>query len=285
MNGSNPPRRHNILCSRRHVVQFSTGAGSAEVAFRLVERYGADDVALLTADTLVEDADNWRFAREVVDQLGGVEWTILTDGRTPMEVGRAKRVVPNNRLAVCSRVLKRELLRAHIDATFDPTTTTIHLGYGLDEEHRIAKAREPWAPFTIDAPLTWNDWPAFLLPGSLHEHLREVRGIEPPRLYAAGFPHANCGGACVRGGQAEWSRLLGWNRERFLEWEAEEEKTRVLLGKDVSILRDRRGGPVKPLPLSVFRRRLEGDADDFDEQDTGACGCAMLDDAGIGGQS
>jgi hypothetical protein len=263
----------------KHIVQFSTGAGSAEVAFRVVERYGVENVHLLTADTLVEDEDNWRFAREVVARLD-VEWSILADGRTPMEVGRDERCVPNNRLAVCSRILKRKLLRSYIDNNFDPANTVMHLGYGIDEEHRIAKAREPWAPYTIDAPLTWDGWPPFLLPGSLHEHIRDVRGIEPPRLYAVGFPHANCGGACVRGGQRDWARLLGWNRDRYLEWEAEEDATRAYLGKDVTILRDRRGGPVKPLPLSVFRRRLEGDATAYDEQDTGACGCAMLDEAG-----
>lgn len=270
---------------KTHVVQFSTGAGSAEVAFRLVEAYGPERVVLLTADTLVEDEDNWRFAREVVAALGPVEWTILADGRTPMEVGRDERCVPNNRMAVCSKILKRTLLRRHIDATFDPVETVMHLGYGIDEPHRIEKARGPWAPFEIDAPLTWPHLPAFLLPGALHEHLRSERGIDPPRLYAAGFPHANCGGACVRGGQAEWSRLLGWNRERFLAWEAEEEQTRQAIGKDVTILRDRRGGPVKPLTLRAFRERLEGDATLFDEQDTGACGCAMLDDAPIGAQA
>jgi hypothetical protein len=42
-----------------HVVQFSTGAGSAEVAWRVVAEHGAASVVLLTADTLVEDADDW----------------------------------------------------------------------------------------------------------------------------------------------------------------------------------------------------------------------------------
>src|SRR5580658_11077551 len=50
----------------KHLVQFSTGAASAEVAWRVVAEHGSDDVVLLTADTLVEDADNWRFAEEIV---------------------------------------------------------------------------------------------------------------------------------------------------------------------------------------------------------------------------
>jgi hypothetical protein len=47
----------------------------------------------------------------------------------------------------------------------------------------------------------------------------------------------------------------------------------VMLGKDVSILADRRGnGPRKPLSLRTFRGRLE-DGQLWDAEDWGACGC------------
>jgi hypothetical protein len=42
------------------LVQFSTGAGSAEVAVRCIDKYGLDNVHLISADTAVEDEDNWR---------------------------------------------------------------------------------------------------------------------------------------------------------------------------------------------------------------------------------
>jgi hypothetical protein len=38
-------------------------------------------------------------------------------------------------------------------------------------------------------------------------------------------------------------------------------------------LRDRRGGTVKPLPLAVFRERLDEQPGLFDADDWGACGC------------
>lgn len=255
----------------RHVVQFSTGIGSAEVARRVVEAYGAESVDLLTADTLVEDEDNWRFASEAVAFLGLRDrWTILCDGRTPMQAGRDARVVPNNRMAVCSRVLKRDLLRKHIEATYDPATTVIHLGFDWTEPHRLAAAVEPWKPWRIDALLTR---PPYTHKSALLDEWR-TRGIEPPRLYAYGFSHANCGGACVRGGQAQWQLLLQVNRPRYLAWEAEEETTRGDLGKDVSILRDRTGGTLVPLTLRTFRERLDDQPDMF-EDDWGACGCFM----------
>lgn len=251
-----------------HVVQFSTGAGSAEVAYRVVDQHGTAATTLLTADTLVEDDDNWRFAHEVVTQLG-CRWVVLADGRTPMGVGRDERVVPNNRMAVCSRILKRRLLREYMDANFDPAETVVHLGFDWTEEHRLAKSVGPWEPWRIAAPLTERP---YLTKYQILDAMRS-RGIEPPRLYAMGFSHANCGGGCVRGGQAQWRLLLNAIPERYAMWEREEEVSRMMLDKDVSILRDRRGGESWPLTLRSFRERLEAEPSLFDMQDVGACGC------------
>jgi len=258
-----------------HLVQFSTGAASAEVAWRVVAEHGKDDVVLLTADTLVEDDDNWRFAGEVAERLG-CEWVRLTDGRTPMQVGRDQKCVPNNRMAVCSRILKRELLDEYRAAHYDPATTVVYVGYDWTEMHRVEAARRHWLPWIVDFPLTR---PPYLWKEQVLDLFRE-RGIEPPRLYAQGFPHANCGGACVRGGQAQWELLLRVNRPRYLEWEAEEEKTRAELGKDVSILRDRAAKPgrtaeTRALSLRQFRERLDTQPSLFDCGDWGACGCNM----------
>jgi hypothetical protein len=252
----------------RHLVQFSTGAGSAEVAWRVVGQHGPEAVTLITADTMVEDADNWRFAKEVVTRLG-CEWTILADGRTPMQVGRDLKVVPNNRMAVCSRVLKRDLIRSYLDANFDPATSVIYLGFDWTEPERHERSIAHWAPWTIESPLLA---PPYVSKPDLLDLFRG-RGIEPPALYSQGFSHANCGGACVRGGQAQWELLLRVNRARYIEWEQEENLTRTELGKDVSILRDRRGGTTSPLTLSAFRSRLEQQPNLFEADDWGACGC------------
>lgn len=262
----------------KHIVQFSTGLGSAEAARRVIAEHGVENVVLLTADTLVEDDDNWRFGHEAHAFLGSPEWTILADGRTPMQVGRDMRVVPNNRMAVCSRVLKRELLRKHLDDTYDPAETVIHLGFDWTEPERWNAARRHWerAGWKVSAVLTE---PPYAHKPMLVDQWRGY-GIEPPRLYAQGFGHANCGGACVRGGQAPWRLLLTVNRPRYLEWEAEEEETRSMLNKNVSILRDRRTGRTVPLTLRTFRERLDLDDTLFDAADAGACGCDMPDEDG-----
>jgi hypothetical protein len=253
----------------KHLVQFSTGLSSAEVAWRLVEQHGPADVVLMTADTTIEDPDNWRFAREVNNRLG-CEWVILRDGRTPMQVGRDRKCVPSDRMAVCSEILKRKLLRRHLEEHYDPAEVTIYIGYGWDEPHRIKNAARFWAPWVMKTPLAEPPYAADL------QRLFRARGIEPPDLYRYGFPHANCGGACVRAGQASWRLLLQVHPDRYLAREAEEEESRRMLGKDVAILRER-SGPDKgrPLPLRVFRERIERQPAMFDAGDWGACGCDM----------
>lgn len=252
-----------------HLVQFSTGAGSAEVLYRVAALYGADNTVAMTADTLAEDEDNWRFAREVIRDVG-CRWEILAAGQTPMGIGRKLRVIPNNRMAVCSRVLKREILRKHMEANYDPAECVVHLGFDWTEEHRLIAATPHWEPWTIAAPLCD---PPYVTKAEILDGLR-ARGIQPPRLYAAGFSHANCGGACVRGGQAQWALLLRVNRTRYLEWEAEEESLRAELG-DHAILRERTDGQAKPLPLRKFRERLDTQPTLFDRDEWGACGCFM----------
>ena len=259
------------------LVQFSTGAGSAEVAVRCIEQHGLDGVHLLSADTAIEDEDNWRFAEEVWEWLGRPVWHRLRDGRTPMEVGRDVRVVPNNRMAVCSRILKREPLRNFMDEHYDPATDVVALGFDWTEDHRLRASIEPWKPWTVVAPLMEAP---FLQKADILGAWRS-RGIEPPRLYEHGFSHANCGGGCVRGGQAQWAHLLKTFPERYAYWEDEEEKTRQFLGKDVTILRDRRGGTTKTLSLRDFRLRLaEERPDAYDPDDWGACGCFTQEEDG-----
>ena len=97
-------------------------------------------------------------------------------------------------------------------------------------------------------------------------------GIEPPRLYAMGFPHNNCGGFCVKAGQAHFRLLLEKMPERYAYHEAQEEALRRHLEKDIAVLRDRSGGETRPLTMRAFRERIQG-GDDYDRYDWGGCGC------------
>lgn len=273
----------------RAVVQFSGGVGSWAASKRVVERYGAENVTLLFADTLIEDEDLYRFIDEAVDDIG-CEFVRISDGRNPWEVFRDVKFIGNTRIDPCSLQLKRDLLRQWIENHCSPTDTTVVLGIDWSEVHRLQRAISRWEPWRLIAPLCdEEEWGK-----SKQDYLDELAaaGIKPPRLYDLGFPHNNCGGFCVKAGQAQFKLLLETMPERYLAHEREEEATRVHIGKDVSILRDRskkgiaeyeaEHGPITgqkdktvPLTLRKFRERLGVDASDYDAEEWGGCGCAI----------
>lgn len=276
------------------VVQFSGGVGSWAAAKRTVERFGADNTTLLFADTLIEDEDLYRFLDEAVADIGA-EFVRLADGRTPWQVFRDVRFIANTRIDPCSAILKRDLLRKWIEEHCDPRDTAVVLGIDWSEAHRYKAAIPRWQPYRLLAPLCDESEFGRMKDAYLAE-LAET-GIEPPRLYAMGFPHNNCGGFCVKAGQAHFKLLLDQMPERYAMHEAEEEATRRHLGKDVSILRDRskagiaayeaEHGPIEgqadktvPLTLRRFRERqlipvTAAQPVLFDADEWGGCGCAI----------
>ena len=101
-------------------------------------------------------------------------------------------------------------------------------------------------------------------------------GLKIPGLYRLGFPHNNCGGRCVRAGISHFVHLYRVLPERFLEWEREEQRTRLeFIARGItplSVLRDRRGGVTRDLWLSDLRGRVDA-GEKFPRDDWGGCGC------------
>lgn len=252
------------------VVSLSGGLGSWLAARRWIDRHGPEDLTLLFADTLIEDEDLYRFLDDIEADLG-LPITRIADGRTPWEVFRDVRMIGNTQADPCSRVLKRELINTWVD---DNTNGPIDLIVGVDitEDHRLPAIAHNWEAkgHRVHAPLCWD--PVHLKDDAV-KALADA-GIDPPRLYKLGFPHNNCGGFCVKAGQAQFLRLLDTMPERYAHHEAQEEAMRDMLGADVAILRDRRGGDTKPLTMRAFREMAETNRSMIDTRDYGsACSC------------
>ncbi len=245
---------------------FSGGITSWATARWTVERYGAADTTLLFADTRIEDVDLYRFNDDAARMLG-VELVTVADGRNPFEVFRDERYLGNTRKAPCSKLLKQRVCRRWMSDNTDPADTTIYVGIDWTETHRLPAVESGWSPWSVRAPLTE---PPYTDKSALIDEAQRL-GLTPPRLYGMGFAHNNCGGICVRAGQGQWARLLETMPERYGWAEAQETALRSHLGKDVAILRDRRGGTVKPLTLRAFRERVQND--EVDRADLGGCGC------------
>lgn len=237
---------------------FSSGAGSAVAGKRVAHVHGTDDLILLFADVNMEHPDNYRFLRESAEWVGGQLIILDNDGKTIWDAFREGRFLGNSRVDLCSRTLKREPMRKWLDDNCDPATTTVHLGFDISEEHRIERAAPHWVPWRVEAPLCWD--PPIWKDQALQ--LLVDSGIEPPLLTRQGFPHANCGGGCVKAGIGQFRKLLALAPETYAQWEAEENKMRRFLDKDVSILRDRRGGEVTPLTLEDLRWKIEQEQED-----------------------
>ena len=251
-----------------HVVMISGGITSWATARRVADEHGTDNLVLLFADTLAEDEDLYRFNADIERNIG-VPITRVCDGRTPQGVGRDRKHLGNTQVANCSHLLKQKVCRDWLDANADPASTTLYVGIDWSEMERLPGIVRNWAPWTVEAPLSR---PPYADKKMLFAELRS-HGIVEPRLYALGFAHNNCGGACVKAGQAQWAHLLRVFPERFTSWEQHEQEMRAEHG-DIAILRDRRDGVTKPLPLTILRTRIESDTrETFDDLDWGGCGC------------
>ncbi|WP_176710333.1 hypothetical protein [Streptomyces sp. Wb2n-11] len=258
----------------RHVVMWSGGITSWATARHVIERHGAASTTLLFADTLVEDEDLYAFNEQASKQLG-VPITRVADGRDPWQVFEDKRWLGNTRIAQCSMELKLKPCKVWLAASPNHTfgNTTLYVGIDWTETERMPAIVKGWAPWTVAAPLTE---PPYRDKAQLLNEARAA-GLMRPRLYRLGFAHNNCGGACVKGGVAQWVRVLEVFPERYARAEAAEVKMRALLGKDVSILRDRTGGTTTPLTLTALRARIEEQPDQLDLFDEGGCGCFTED--------
>lgn len=255
----------------KHVVMFSGGIGSWAAAKRVAAKHGTKDLTLLFTDTLIEDPDVYRFLHEAAANVG-VPVTTIADGRTPWQVFRDVRFLGNSRIDPCSRVLKRDLADKWMAEHFDPADTVVYVGIDWTEIHRIerlAVRKRENGGWDYRAPMCD---PPYLLKPDMIQWARD-EGLEPPKMYAEGFSHANCGGFCIKGGHGHFRTLLAAKPEVYAYHEAEEQSIREMLG-DVAILRDHSVDGKPPLTMREFRQRVEAgwQPDLFDH---GGCGCFL----------
>ncbi len=256
-----------------YLVNVSGGLTSFEALRRCLDRYGKEQTHAYFADTLQEDEDLYRFLDDQ-ERYFGIKIEHVVDGRTIWDVWKEKRCItlrlPNgSEIAPCSLILKREAMNKVISERYAPGTYTQVFGYEWSEIDRMSRLEKDIAPEKAWFPLAEKP---YIDKCHISNFLKSI-GIAVPRLYELSFSHNNCGGSCVKAGQAHWAHLYYTLPERYALWEGKEEEIRQYLKKDISILKDRRGGKAKPMTLSAFRERLERGDTDYDKSDWGGCGC------------
>ena len=251
------------------VVMFSGGKGSYLAASRAADRYGAANVVLLFADTMVEDPDVYKFIEAGAAHIGS-QLVRIADGRTPFQVFHDRRFLGNSRQANCSQELKVVPCRTWV-ASNAPPDAVIVVGIDWTEAHRIGAITAGYAPRQVWAPLC--DKP-LLLERDMLQHIEQA-GLPLPASYAQGFGHANCmQQGCVRGGQSYWRHYLRVRPEQYAVTEQAEQDLRAYLGKDVAMLKRTRNGVQEYVTLRQFREQIELQPQLSDaSNDWGGCGC------------
>lgn len=263
----------------KYIVNVSSGLASAEALERTIARAGIENTIGVFADVkghstsehAGEDADNYRFLTDI-ERWFGIEIVRIVEGRDIWQAMFDARAITlpvgKSKVARCSIDLKRKPIDAWIAARYAPDECVLVAGMDWSEPHRIADFEAAKAPYRCWFPL--NEAP-YMDKCHLADKW-QARGIQPPALYEVGFSHANCGGFCVKAGQAHFALLYRTNKERYLYHAEKEAQFQREINPRVTILRDRRGGKTKPMSLYKFAERLErGEVYDADEW--GGCGC------------
>jgi hypothetical protein len=184
-------------------VWFSCGAASAVAAKLTVEKYGARcKVRVLNNPIAEEDADNRRFLADVQVWLGReIEPVVAAKypASSVVEVWDKRKFMSGPLGAPCTvelkKVARQEWERANV--------VDWHvLGFTADEKTRherfVLTERSNVLPVLIDAGMTKAD---------CYRMLTDA-GLALPRVYAMGYPNANCIG-CVKATSATY-----WNHVR-----------------------------------------------------------------------
>ena len=260
--------------SIKHVCSVSGGVTSWMMSRLVKDHYMklGDELVLLFADTLVEDVDTYRFLEATEDDLG--EKIIrISDGRTPWELFWDKKFLGNSRVALCSQILKRDLLGRWRRENCEKDTSVHYVGLDWMEVNRFENHRRALLPWVARAPLIDR-----LMDKKECIEEAERRGMPVPVAYSQGFAHSNCGGMCVRAGKGHWGRLYRIYPDRFMHALKKEEELQVYLEKPVTILKEVKAGKSVRLSLRELKERLDSSPELFPEDDGGGCGCALAGD-------
>ena len=199
-------------------VWFSNGAASAVALQETLRRYGAThNVIALNNPVAEEDEDNLRFAEDVARWLD-VKIQYVKNRHFPeasaVDVWDRRSAMSFPHGAPCTFHLKKEARQQY------EARNTIHwhvLGFTADEEQRhknfVQSERSNVLPVLIDAGLTKAECLARVVNA----------GIARPRVYAEGYPNANCIG-CVKATSPTYWNLVRRTRPEVFAARAEQSR-------------------------------------------------------------
>ncbi len=198
-------------------VWFSNGAASAVGLKLAIDLHGVENVRAINNPVLEEDEVNVRFQRDVAEWLGiEIERAVSPayQSASAVDVWDRRKAMSFPHGAPCTIHLKKEA-RQHWENT---NKVDWHVfGFNADEAARherfILTERENLLPVLIDAKMTKDDCADLL----------RQNGIALPRVYADGYPNANCIG-CVKATSPTYWNLVRQTRPEVFAARAEQSR-------------------------------------------------------------
>lgn len=244
----------------RIIVALSGGKASAWCAGWAFRNFKTVPVVLYFNDTKWEHPDLYRFLNDL-EKYFNHPIIYDSDGRNPEQVFIDERFLGNNRVPICSKILKAKRLQS-----FYQDGDILVFGIGIHEKRRadrlvsayqVAAAKLKKIP-TLRFPLIEEN----ICPVDVDRFIQRV-GIVEPELYRLGFSHNNCFGGCVRSGKGQWLHLLKELPKVYGDREETEKHLSIELGRRVSFLPD--------ISLVELREYEEMQGQLFDNPDFDEC--------------
>jgi len=237
-----------------YLVSISGGAGSTVAAWRTIQKVGAANVTLVFADTNTEDPSLYASLTYLANtHMPDVEFVWLNDGRNIWDVFNQFNYIKKGGTGCkASLELKKKQLDSFRDSRWKPGEVINVTGLDHTETDRIARFDRVFAE---KGHITWHPLtdPPYLNSCQQVEQIIEW-GYPAQVMYENGYPHNNCGGACVLAGISQWVGLYHDFPDTFNYHMCKEAEFFARTG--YCILRDRRGGDTKPLLLSELKKRI-----------------------------
>jgi hypothetical protein len=255
-------RNTDTVLRNRHRYVVSVGGGLSStmaLPMKAIANFGRANVDMVMCRLPNEDPDVWKLV-DAVENLTGIEVKMVGLNKSPwdifFELGYINPVTGRGRADPCSKILKREYLATYMRENYDSKHTTLCLGITAHEySDRWFHIHKNWTKqgWNVAAPLA--DDPSITRESMMADCERLFGFV--PRLYRYGFDHNNCGGACIKAGQAQWAKLLWFLPDIYAWWEENEERFRREVNPNIAILKRQRKGVVSPLTLQEFRLELQ----------------------------
>ena len=246
----------------RNIIALSGGVASAWVADYVLNNIDPNAI-LYFNDTKWEHEDLYRFLDDL-SRYWGREIYYDNDGRNPEEVFYDQNMLANNRVPLCSKILKAEMLQKFI-----VPGDVVYFGIDTQEIHRCERIAAVYRPLGVECkfPMVENG----VFKPRVFQWLKEIQ-IEMPTMYKLGFAHNNCSGGCVRSGKKQWVHLLRTLPDVYAERERVEEEFSILAGRQLTYMKDM---SLKQLrEIHQLQPALDFDLDDSDTvtECIGICG-------------